>query len=140
MTDEVPDEMTPREYGFATPADLGGRGNYRRFCRQVGLHPNPDGWGFLMCEAADGQRWTRVTADVDYLRTLVTIPTSNVDHGSSVRYLLGGAGRRMWRRHPPIERSPRRVEHRDQPLGGQQVRFGECPSGVVGRESAQGRP
>jgi hypothetical protein len=48
-----------------------------------------------MCEAADGQRWTRVTADVDYLRTLVTIPTSNVDHGSSVRYLLGGTGRRL---------------------------------------------
>jgi hypothetical protein len=74
MADEAPREMTPCEYAFATPADLGGRTNYRRFCRSIGLQPDPGGWGFLMCESADGERWTRVTADVEYLRMLVSAP------------------------------------------------------------------
>jgi hypothetical protein len=78
MTDEVPSRMTPREYAFATPADLGGRGNYRRFCRSVGLHPDPGGWRFLMCEATDGAHWTRVTADVEYLRMLVAAPNTTL--------------------------------------------------------------
>jgi hypothetical protein len=62
--------MRPREYAFATPADLGGTGNYRRFCRAVGLAAVPDGWGFLLCEDEDGKRVTRLTADVAYLRML----------------------------------------------------------------------
>ena len=66
--------MTPREYAFATPNELGGPGNYRRFCRAVGLQPVPDGWGFLLCEDPDGEHRTRMTADVTYLRMLLEAP------------------------------------------------------------------
>lgn len=63
--------MTPREYSFATPADLGGQGNYRRFCRVAGLRPISVGWGLLHCVDEDGRHLTAVTSDVPYLRMLV---------------------------------------------------------------------
>jgi hypothetical protein len=74
MTSDNDGPMTPREFAFATPADLGGRSTYRRFCQLVDLQPIPDGWGFLLCEDTDGQHWTMVTADVDYLRLLINAP------------------------------------------------------------------
>jgi len=63
--------LTPREYAFATPQDLGGRAGYRSFCKAVGLKPAEGPYGFLLCEDDDAQRWTAVTTDVDYLRLLV---------------------------------------------------------------------
>ena len=63
--------MHVREYSFATPIDLGGEGNYQRFCTAIGLPPISDGWGFLHCENEKGDRWTAVTSDVDYLRLIV---------------------------------------------------------------------
>lgn len=67
---------TPCEYAFATPADLGGTGNYRRFCRAAGLSAIPDGWGLLLCEDDTGAHVTRLTADVAYLRTLAEAPNT----------------------------------------------------------------
>lgn len=62
--------LAPREFSFATPADLDGPGNYRRFCRAAGLPPISGGWGFLHCTDEHGQHVTAVTSDVAYQRML----------------------------------------------------------------------
>jgi hypothetical protein len=62
--------LTPREYSFATPKDLGGKAAYRTFCRRVDLPATPGGYGLLHAEDEDGQRWTLITQDVAYARML----------------------------------------------------------------------
>ncbi|HEX2298489.1 MAG TPA: hypothetical protein VHH34_08240 [Pseudonocardiaceae bacterium] len=65
--------LTPREFSFATPADLGGTANYRRLCQVARLDPIPGGWGLLHCTRNDnGARVTLATEDVDYVRLLAT--------------------------------------------------------------------
>ncbi|MGO8959397.1 MAG: hypothetical protein ACLQFR_18825 [Streptosporangiaceae bacterium] len=63
--------LTPREYSFATPTDLGGQESYRRFCQAVGLEAIDGGWGFIHCTDQAGLHYTTVTSDVDYQRMLV---------------------------------------------------------------------
>jgi hypothetical protein len=62
--------ITPREFAFATPADLGSRANYRRFCKLTGLPDVPDGYGLLLADDESGARFTLATADVEYVRML----------------------------------------------------------------------
>lgn len=62
--------LTPREFAFATPKDLGGTGNYRRFCRAAALAPVPDGYGMLLAVDDAGNRHTLVTGDVEYVRAI----------------------------------------------------------------------
>lgn len=65
--------LTPREFSFATPADLGGFRNYQRLCQVAKLEPIPGGWGLLHCTHNDtGARVTLATEDVDYVRLLAT--------------------------------------------------------------------
>lgn len=65
--------LTPREFSFATPEDLGGDRTYQRLCRAANLDPIPGGWGLLHCTRnEDGARVTLATRDVDYVRLLAT--------------------------------------------------------------------
>ncbi|MFF7581202.1 hypothetical protein ACFZBE_40745 [Streptomyces sp. NPDC008061] len=62
--------LIPREIAFATPTDLGGPGNYRRFCRTAGLDPIPDGYGLLLATNEQGNKKTLCTRDVEYVRAI----------------------------------------------------------------------
>ncbi|MFC9429269.1 hypothetical protein [Streptomyces sp. NPDC056987] len=62
--------LTPREFAFATPADLGGTGPYRRFCRAAGLTIVPDGYGLLLADDEHGNHKTLLTGDVEYVRAI----------------------------------------------------------------------
>jgi hypothetical protein len=66
-----------QEYAFATPDDLGGQDGYRSWCAAAGLPAVENGYGVLMIEDAFGRRETRLTEDVEYLRTLVTAARTN---------------------------------------------------------------
>ena len=68
--------LTPREFAFATPQDLGGVADYRQFCESVGLEPIAEGWGFLHCEDEKGHHVTLLTPDVEYQRMLISAPAS----------------------------------------------------------------
>jgi SEC-C motif-containing protein len=61
--------MEPLEASFLTREALGA--SYEDECDLAGLEPTDQGWGLLHCIDEDGQRWTRVSDDVEYLRTLV---------------------------------------------------------------------
>jgi SEC-C motif len=61
--------MEPVEASFLTREALGA--SYEDECALAGLEPTDQGWGLLHCVDEDGQRWTRVSDDVDYLKTLV---------------------------------------------------------------------
>ena len=58
------------EYAFATPEDLGGADRYRAWCAAAGLPVVAGGYGLLMMNGPFGHV-TRLTEDVEYLRTLV---------------------------------------------------------------------
>ena len=62
--------LTPREYAFATPTDLGGTAAYKRVCRAARLTPVPDGYGLLLAVDENGNRYTLAAADVDYVRAI----------------------------------------------------------------------
>lgn len=64
--------MTPVEFSFATPEDLGNLSRFQRFAERVGLDKtHKAGYGFLHCTDEDGKRWTRVTQDVEYLKAII---------------------------------------------------------------------
>lgn len=67
--------LTPREFAFATPNDLGGTGAYKRVCRAAGLTPVPDGYGMLLAVDEDGKKITLVTGDVEYVRIIAEAGT-----------------------------------------------------------------
>ncbi len=71
--------LTAKEFAFATPADLGGRVFYRRFCRAANLAPVPDGYGMLFVVDEAGARLTLLTADVEYVRMFLAAPQAVVD-------------------------------------------------------------
>ncbi|MFI9041619.1 hypothetical protein [Streptomyces sp. NPDC053726] len=71
---------TAREYAFATSTDLGGLDRYTAWCAAAGLPPVDGGYGILMATDTFGRRVTKLTKDVEYLRTLVA--------GSKVNGLL----------------------------------------------------
>lgn len=76
--------LTPREFSFATPADLGSR-RYRRLCRVARLDPIPEGWGLLHCTRNhDGARVTLATEDVEYVRLLATGARTNALGGLTI--------------------------------------------------------
>ncbi|MER7049904.1 hypothetical protein [Streptomyces jumonjinensis] len=60
------------EYAFATPDDLGGLDRYRAWCAVAGLPAINGGYGLLMVDDSFAGRVTRLTEDVEYVRTLVT--------------------------------------------------------------------
>ncbi|MFD3657016.1 hypothetical protein [Streptomyces sp. NPDC058620] len=62
--------LTPRETAFATPADLGGSGNYRRLCRKLNLNAVPDGYGLILATDENGNQVTLCTGDVEYVRAI----------------------------------------------------------------------
>ena len=64
-----------REHSFITPEALGSEG-YREFCLMADLSSTPFGYGVLHCIEEDdaNKHWTLVTADVDYVRRLVSQP------------------------------------------------------------------
>jgi hypothetical protein len=43
-------------------------------CRNAGLPPTRTGYGLLLAEDQEGQRWTRITEDVEYLRMIAAAP------------------------------------------------------------------
>lgn len=63
--------MGQYEYAFATPADLGGPDQYRAWCAAAGLPAVEGGYGVLMVDDTFAGRVTRLTEDVEYVRTLV---------------------------------------------------------------------
>ncbi|MGV9315201.1 hypothetical protein ACWDR0_23905 [Streptomyces sp. NPDC003691] len=64
------------EHAFATPADLGGLDRYRAWCRAAGLPPVEGGYGLLMVNDTFTGRVTRLTHDVEYVRTLAAAATT----------------------------------------------------------------
>jgi hypothetical protein len=63
--------LTPREFNYVSAEELGGSNAYRRFCAAAGLEPVPGGYGLLLVEDGQGQRWTWCTPDREYLGWLV---------------------------------------------------------------------
>lgn len=67
--------ITPREFSYVTPGDLGGIEKFENVCAMAGLDPaggpNPlvVGYGFLHCADESGKHWTLV-GDPEYVRTL----------------------------------------------------------------------
>ncbi|WP_335983063.1 hypothetical protein [Streptomyces sp. CA2R106] len=64
-------ESIAREFAFATAADLGGPDRYTAWCAAAGLPAVDGGYGLIMATDAFGRHVTRLTTDVEYLRTLV---------------------------------------------------------------------
>ncbi|WP_435137367.1 hypothetical protein [Actinacidiphila sp. bgisy144] len=64
-------ESTAREFAFATAADLGGPDLYTAWCAAAGLPAVDGGYGLIMATDVFGRHVTRLTTDVEYLRTLV---------------------------------------------------------------------
>lgn len=60
--------LTPREYAFATPDEMGVRG-CQTFCRRVGLPLTTAGYGLLLCTDEDGRHVT-VAGEPDFARML----------------------------------------------------------------------
>jgi hypothetical protein len=58
------------EYVFLTPTALGRR-RYRAVCGEFDLEPVASGYGALLCHDDQGREVTKLTADPDYLRTVV---------------------------------------------------------------------
>jgi hypothetical protein len=61
--------LTPREFAFLTPEDMGS--DYEAACRGAGLAVTEQGWGFLLCEDEQGSHWSAITDDPEYLRQLI---------------------------------------------------------------------
>ncbi|MBB5494702.1 hypothetical protein HNR07_005839 [Nocardiopsis metallicus] len=60
------------ERSFLTPDELGR--DYRRVCRVAGLHPTREGYGLIHARNTQGERYTLMTSDVEYVRTLAGAP------------------------------------------------------------------
>lgn len=69
--------LTPREFAFLTPEDLGS--DYEAACRGAGLAVTEQGWGFLLCEDEQGAHWSAITDDPDYLRQLIGVSEGVLD-------------------------------------------------------------
>lgn len=77
--------LTPREFSFATPADLGGKAAYRKFCEVAGLNPVPGGYGLLhVADCVSGARFTMVTPDVEYVRAIVELDADKGTAGLAI--------------------------------------------------------
>ncbi|MFD4788880.1 hypothetical protein ACFWN1_17855 [Streptomyces sp. NPDC058459] len=70
--------LTPKEFAFATPQDLGGTAAYRRVCKVAGLNPVPDGYGMLLATDENGDKYTLVTGDVEYVRAIAEAGTETL--------------------------------------------------------------
>jgi hypothetical protein len=57
---------------LATETDFHGPAAYLALCAVDGLQPTTEGYGFLLALDDDGQPYTAVTWDVDYVRLLLS--------------------------------------------------------------------
>ncbi|MDT9591581.1 hypothetical protein RDV89_00785 [Nocardioides zeae] len=74
-------EQTIKEYAFLTPQDLG-EVEYARLVARYGLDTtNVTGYAMLFVVDGNGRRWTRLTLDVEYARTLVAALEAGMTSG-----------------------------------------------------------
>ncbi|MGW1980725.1 hypothetical protein [Streptomyces sp. NPDC001889] len=85
------------EYAFATPDDLGGLDRYRAWCAAVGLPAVDGGYGILMVDDSLAGKVTRLTEDVEYVRTLAAAAkTATASGGVSIPAGVFPYERRGW--------------------------------------------
>lgn len=89
--------LKPVEYSFLTPEDMGNVSQYQRVATRLRLDKsNSGGYGLLHCVDELGERWTAITLDVEYLRTLVAGVEPEVLGGLEVPEAKFAMRRRGW--------------------------------------------